>query len=274
MDECLAGHVTVGTYGLGKTRMERTCVVYSIRNEARVETYLYFYSFERGSFGRERGSGGSVEGWLLKKWCGCRTLGHSHPHLVERCVLIPGPVRDGFGVAFEAVPSSSNSPEVRATLPKRKVPKSVVGPRVESPKITTGRPGKIRGMSGQRRVSTGPVAHRVSNERAVPCHARLETVAGLEVHDPVVVGRVAVEAHVLDVGLGPSIEVVDVHVTVAVGGIRWDGAFDEGVVFPADVAVCVRQHPAAAVRSQIAVNLVACSGGPIRVYRVHARAVG
>ena len=173
----------------------------------------------------------------------------------------------GEVVACEAGPSSSNSPVVRATLKKRKVPKSV-GPRDGF----SGRPGKIRGMSGQRRVSTGPVAHRVSNERAVPCRTRLETVAGLEVHDPVVAGRVAVEAHVLDIGLGPSVEVVDVHVTVAVVGIRWDRAFDEGVVLATDVAVCVYQHPSAAVSSQIAVNLVACSGGPGWVYPINTRA--
>ena len=101
----------------------------------------------------------------------------------------------------------------------------------------------------------------------------METVAGLEVHDPVVAGRVAVEAHVLDIGLGPSVEVVDVHVTVAVVGIRWDRAFDEGVVLATDVAVRVRQHPSTAVSTQIAVNLVACSGRPVWRYRVYTGAL-
>ena len=92
-------------------------------------------------------SGGSevqeerVEGWLLKKWCGCRTLGHSHPHLVERCVLIPGPAIVGIVVAFEAVPLSSNTPVVRATLIKSKKESSKIrrapGERVWSPREDT-----------------------------------------------------------------------------------------------------------------------------------------
>ena len=139
-------------------------------------------------------------------------------------------------------------------LIKRKVPKSVNAPREN----IIGRPRKIRGVPGQRRVATAPIPRSVPRARAVPCHARHVTITGPEVNDPVVVGRVTVEPHSLNIGLGPSAKVIDVYMTVAVVGIRWDGVFDEGVVLPTDVAVRVRQHPSTAVSTQIAVNLEAC----------------